>query len=226
MDLLPHGCAFAPTRWTNLYAPVRGFCFGDLVGGPVGPVLGWASMAFRYAGAPTQAMDHALAHGIPERGPSAYQLAGEGTGGRDHRQLPNHGSTGMSTSCRRPSLRSAASSARAHLSRHFGRMPIEGVLLVIAQRVVSLLVLNTEPHRPKGERFSAAPPAGRPSDAWRARAGQIALYWMMRAGSRGSVFRYARGERLSMPIWSGWSAPPVLAQTADMANGRVSIGDR
>jgi hypothetical protein len=40
VQLLTHGCPFASTRWTNLYAPVRGFFLGDLVGGPVAPVLG------------------------------------------------------------------------------------------------------------------------------------------------------------------------------------------
>jgi hypothetical protein len=28
------------TRWTNLYAPVKGVIFGDVVGGPVVPVFG------------------------------------------------------------------------------------------------------------------------------------------------------------------------------------------
>lgn len=39
--LLPHHAApFAITRWTNLYVPVRGGLWGDLVGGPLAEVLG------------------------------------------------------------------------------------------------------------------------------------------------------------------------------------------
>ncbi len=38
--VLSHGCPFAVTRWTNLYAPVRAGFFGDLVGGPVAPAFG------------------------------------------------------------------------------------------------------------------------------------------------------------------------------------------
>lgn len=34
------GALFSCTRWTNLYFPVRRVLFGDLVGGPVGQVLG------------------------------------------------------------------------------------------------------------------------------------------------------------------------------------------
>ena len=40
ISLLTHGCPFAVTRWTNLYAPVTGVVFGDIVGGPVAPAFG------------------------------------------------------------------------------------------------------------------------------------------------------------------------------------------
>lgn len=40
VQTLTHGCLFAVTRWTNLYAPVRGGFFGDLVGGPVAQEFG------------------------------------------------------------------------------------------------------------------------------------------------------------------------------------------
>jgi hypothetical protein len=40
IKLLTHGCPFAMTRWTNLYAPVKGVVFGDLIGGPVAPEFG------------------------------------------------------------------------------------------------------------------------------------------------------------------------------------------
>jgi hypothetical protein len=35
-----HAAPFACTRWTNLYFPAYGGLFGDIVGGPVGPVFG------------------------------------------------------------------------------------------------------------------------------------------------------------------------------------------
>jgi hypothetical protein len=35
-----HGALFGPTRWTNLYIPVRQLIGGDLVGGPLAPVFG------------------------------------------------------------------------------------------------------------------------------------------------------------------------------------------
>lgn len=37
---LHHAAAFAVTRWTNLYFPARFGLFGDIVGGPVAPVMG------------------------------------------------------------------------------------------------------------------------------------------------------------------------------------------
>lgn len=37
-----HGAVFAPVRWTNLYFPCRNIVEGDLIGGPVAPVLGEA----------------------------------------------------------------------------------------------------------------------------------------------------------------------------------------
>ncbi|HEY2926272.1 hypothetical protein [Piscinibacter sp.] len=37
---LHHAAAFAVTRWTNLYFPARLGLFGDIVGGPVAPVMG------------------------------------------------------------------------------------------------------------------------------------------------------------------------------------------
>lgn len=40
ISLLTYGCPFGPTRWTNLYAPVRAAMFGDLVGGPLAPEFG------------------------------------------------------------------------------------------------------------------------------------------------------------------------------------------
>lgn len=40
IDVLAQGCPFATTRWTNLYAPVRGWFFGDVVGGRVAPEFG------------------------------------------------------------------------------------------------------------------------------------------------------------------------------------------
>lgn len=38
--LADSGATFACTRWTNLYFPIRGLIFGDLVGGPIAPVFG------------------------------------------------------------------------------------------------------------------------------------------------------------------------------------------
>ena len=38
--LLHHGAPFAPTRWTNIFFPYHGLVFGDLIGGPLGPVFG------------------------------------------------------------------------------------------------------------------------------------------------------------------------------------------
>lgn len=35
-----HAAVFAPTRWTNLYFPARFIVFGDLIGGPIGRILG------------------------------------------------------------------------------------------------------------------------------------------------------------------------------------------
>jgi hypothetical protein len=37
---LHHAAAFAVTRWTNLYFPARFGLFGDIVGGPIAPVMG------------------------------------------------------------------------------------------------------------------------------------------------------------------------------------------
>jgi hypothetical protein len=37
---LHHAAAFAVTRWTNLYFPAPLGLFGDIVGGPVSPVMG------------------------------------------------------------------------------------------------------------------------------------------------------------------------------------------
>jgi hypothetical protein len=35
-----HAAVFAPTRWTNLYFPSRAIVWGDLIGGPLQPVMG------------------------------------------------------------------------------------------------------------------------------------------------------------------------------------------
>jgi len=35
-----HAAVFAPTRWTNMYFPMRALAFGDLIGGPVARVFG------------------------------------------------------------------------------------------------------------------------------------------------------------------------------------------
>jgi len=35
-----HGAPFGPTRWSNLYFPVRAASLGDPVGGPVAPEFG------------------------------------------------------------------------------------------------------------------------------------------------------------------------------------------
>lgn len=35
-----HGALFGLTRWTNLYFPLRGFLWGDIIGGPVAPNFG------------------------------------------------------------------------------------------------------------------------------------------------------------------------------------------
>lgn len=40
IELLNHRSAFAATRWTNIYFPVRKFVLGDPIGGPVAPVFG------------------------------------------------------------------------------------------------------------------------------------------------------------------------------------------
>jgi hypothetical protein len=37
---LHHAAAFAVTRWTNLYFPCKAILFGDVIGGPLAPVLG------------------------------------------------------------------------------------------------------------------------------------------------------------------------------------------
>jgi hypothetical protein len=39
--LLHHGAPFAVTRWTNLFIPARLGLFGDIVGGPLAPALGY-----------------------------------------------------------------------------------------------------------------------------------------------------------------------------------------
>jgi hypothetical protein len=38
--ILHHAAAFGPTRWTNLYFPARFGLLGDVIGGPLQPVLG------------------------------------------------------------------------------------------------------------------------------------------------------------------------------------------
>ena len=38
--VLHHAALFGPTRWTNLYSPVRAGVLGDVVGGPVAPTFG------------------------------------------------------------------------------------------------------------------------------------------------------------------------------------------
>jgi hypothetical protein len=40
LKVLPHAAPFAVTRWTNIYAPVRGIVAGDPIGGPLAPVFG------------------------------------------------------------------------------------------------------------------------------------------------------------------------------------------
>lgn len=37
---LHHAAVFGPTRWTNLYFPARYLIYGDLIGGPIGPLFG------------------------------------------------------------------------------------------------------------------------------------------------------------------------------------------
>ena len=39
LEVLPHAAPFAVTRWTNIYAPVRGVIAGDPIGGPLAPVF-------------------------------------------------------------------------------------------------------------------------------------------------------------------------------------------
>lgn len=40
LQVLPHAAPFAVTRWTNIYAPVRGIVAGDPIGGALAPVFG------------------------------------------------------------------------------------------------------------------------------------------------------------------------------------------
>jgi len=42
MRVAHHAAVFGPTRWTNLYFPCRRIVWGDVIGGPISPILGAA----------------------------------------------------------------------------------------------------------------------------------------------------------------------------------------
>ena len=88
--LLHHGAPFAPTRWTNIYFPYHRLIFGDMIGGPLGPVFGRGvrdvaatpadGFLSRTVCCHTQYWDEGGAGGTPKSGTSALKALGVALG--------------------------------------------------------------------------------------------------------------------------------------------------